>query len=182
MAGMHFCSDSHEMKRKHFPSAVFKFPIVFNIPDLHYPPIILQPPEPPKETKEAKQTVAEVKVDTNGNQNGYPDEKKKLNKRERKEARRQKNGKSVKGADKTVAQEPEEDQAGKKKKKDRKRQRSCEEGGDDEQNGAETSRKKKKTSKAIYKGLHTMFCLSKRPHCCVYFCVLLLVVAQLCVF
>ncbi|XP_054473525.1 cell growth-regulating nucleolar protein [Anoplopoma fimbria] len=107
-------------------------------------------PETPKETKEAKQTVAEVKADTNGNekQNGHQDgeeeKKKKLNKRERKEARQQKNGKAVKGADKTVAQEPEE---GKKKKKDRKRKHSSEEDGDEEQNGAadETSSKKSKT-------------------------------------
>lgn len=100
--------------------------------------------------------MAEVKLDSNGNQNGYPDvEKKKLSKRERKEARRQKNGKTVKGADKTVAQEPEEDQGGKNKKKGRKRKQSCEENGDEEQNGAETSNKKKKTSKAI-SSLHTI--------------------------
>ncbi|XP_037632641.1 cell growth-regulating nucleolar protein [Sebastes umbrosus] len=106
------------------------------------------PPEAPQESKEAKQTVAEVEADTNGNekQNGHPDveKKKKLNKRERKEARQLKNGKAVKGAEKTAAQEPEE---GKKKKKDRKRKHSCEEDGDEEQNGAdnETSSKKTKT-------------------------------------
>ncbi|KAE8298089.1 Cell growth-regulating nucleolar protein [Larimichthys crocea] len=80
-------------------------------------------PEAPQETKEAKKTVAEVK---------------------------QKNGKAVKGAEKTVAQEPEEDHAGKKKKKDRKRKHSSEEDGDEEQNGHdaenETSSKKKKTT------------------------------------
>ncbi|KAG8007468.1 Cell growth-regulating nucleolar protein [Nibea albiflora] len=111
-------------------------------------------PEAPQETKDAKKTVAEVKVDTNENeqkQNGGPDvEKKKLNKRERKEARQQKNGKAVKGAEKTVAQEPDEDHAGKKKKKDRKRKRSSEEDGDGEQNGHdaenETPSKKKKTT------------------------------------
>ncbi|XP_073325017.1 cell growth-regulating nucleolar protein [Pagrus major] len=112
-------------------------------------------PEAPQETKEAKQTAAEVKVDTNGNenQNVHPDaeKKKKLNKRERKEARQQKNGKAVKGADKTVAQEPEEERVGKKKKKDRKRkhEEDGEENGDEEQNGHsadnETSSKKKKT-------------------------------------
>lgn len=105
------------------------------------------PPEAPQESKEAKQTAAEVEADTNGNekQNGHPDaEKKKLNKRERKEARQLKNGKAAKGAEKTAAQEPEE---GKKKKKDRKRKHSCEEDGDEEQNGAdnETSSKKTKT-------------------------------------
>lgn len=111
------------------------------------------PPEAPQETKEAKQTVAEVKVETN--ENGHPDvekeKKKKLNKRERKEARQQKNGKTVKGAEKTVAQEPdEEEQVSKKKKKDRKRKHSSEENGDEEQNGHsvenETSTKKKKTT------------------------------------
>ncbi|XP_029287534.1 cell growth-regulating nucleolar protein [Cottoperca gobio] len=105
------------------------------------------PPPAPQETKEAKQTVAEVNVDTNGKekQNGHPDvEKKKLNKRERKEARQQKSGKAVKGAEKAV-QEPEE---GKKKKKDRKRKHSVEEDGEDEQNAAgnETSSKKTKTN------------------------------------
>nr|XP_046240455.1 cell growth-regulating nucleolar protein [Scatophagus argus] len=104
----------------------------------------------PQEAEETKQTVAEVRVDANGTQNGHPDvEKKKLNKRERKEARQQKNGKTLKGAEKPVAQEPEEDQEGKKKKKDRKRQYICVEDGDKEQNGQcaenETCGKKKKT-------------------------------------
>ncbi|KAM3622499.1 uncharacterized protein V6R79_025842 [Siganus canaliculatus] len=109
-------------------------------------------PQPP-ETKEVKQTAAETQVDVNGNekQNGHPEvvEKKKLNKRERKEARQQKNGKAVKGPEKTVAQEPEDDKSTKKKKKDRKRKRSSEEDGDEEQNGHnaedETSSKKKKS-------------------------------------
>ncbi|XP_074477241.1 cell growth-regulating nucleolar protein [Sebastes fasciatus] len=104
------------------------------------------PPEAPQESKEAKQTAAEVEADTNGNekQNGHPDveKKKKLNKRERKEARQLKNGKAVKGAEKTAAQEPEE---GKKKKKDRKRKHSCEEDGDEEQNGADNKTSSKKT-------------------------------------
>lgn len=115
--------------------------------------MIWQPSEAPQETKEAKQTVAEVKADTNGNekQNGHPEvAKKKLNKRERKEARQQKNGKALKAAEKTVAQEPEE---GKKKKKDRKRKHSGEEDGGEEQNGAEnkTSSKKTKTGEAFSK-------------------------------
>ncbi|KAI3370346.1 hypothetical protein L3Q82_025116 [Scortum barcoo] len=109
------------------------------------------PPEAHQETKEAKQTVTEVKVNSNGNegQNSHPEaenKKKKLNKRERKEARQQKNGKAV---EKTVAQEVEEDQTGKKKKKDRKRKRGCEEDEGEEQNGHaaenETSSKKSKT-------------------------------------
>ncbi|KAG7229573.1 hypothetical protein INR49_012588 [Caranx melampygus] len=102
----------------------------------------------PQQAKKDIQTVAEVKVDTNGNekQNGEPNvEKKKLNKRERKEARQQKNGKAAK---KTVTQDPEEEQPA-KKKKDKKRKRSCEEDGDEEQNGHsaenETSSKKTKT-------------------------------------
>ncbi|XP_063767177.1 cell growth-regulating nucleolar protein isoform X2 [Eleginops maclovinus] len=106
------------------------------------------PPQAPQETKEAKQTVAEVKVETNGNekQNGSQDAEKKtkLNKRERKEARQQKSGKAVKTAEKTDAQEPEE---GKKKKKDRKRKLSSEGEEEKEQNGAgnETTSKKTKT-------------------------------------
>ncbi|KAM9361688.1 cell growth-regulating nucleolar protein [Symphorus nematophorus] len=111
------------------------------------------PPEAPQKTKETKQTVPEVELDTNGNekQNGHPDgeKKKKMNKRERKEARQQKNGKAAKGAEKTVTQEPEEDQACKKKKKDRKRKHGYEEDGDEEQNGHsaedETSSKKIKS-------------------------------------
>ncbi|KAF3856036.1 hypothetical protein F7725_016759 [Dissostichus mawsoni] len=104
----------------------------------------------PQETKEAKQTVAEVKAETNGDekQNGNEDaeKKKKLNKRERKEARQQKSGKAVKTAEKTDAQEPGE---GKKKKKDRKRKHSSEEEEEEEeQNGAgnETASKKTKTT------------------------------------
>ncbi|KAL3059059.1 hypothetical protein OYC64_011066 [Pagothenia borchgrevinki] len=109
-----------------------------------------QPPQAPPETKEAKQTVAEVKAETNGDekQNGNQDaeKKKKLNKRERKEARQQKSGKAVKTSEKTDAQEPGE---GKKKKKDRKRKHSSEEEEEEEeQNGAgnETASKKTKTT------------------------------------
>ncbi|XP_023283625.1 cell growth-regulating nucleolar protein [Seriola lalandi dorsalis] len=109
-------------------------------------------PEVPQQTKKDEQTVAEVKVDTNGSekQNGQPnvEKKKKLNKRERKEARQQKNGKALKGAEKTVTQEPEEEQTDKKKKKkDRKRKHNCEEDGDEEQNGysAENEASSKKT-------------------------------------
>ncbi|XP_020503626.2 cell growth-regulating nucleolar protein [Labrus bergylta] len=108
-----------------------------------------KPPAAPQETKEAKLSVDEVKANTNGNekQNGNPDVKKKLNKRERKEARQQKNGKAVKAAEKPDAQEPEQEQAGKKKKKDRKRKHSSET--EEEQNGhdavSETSSKKSKT-------------------------------------
>ncbi|XP_037347159.2 cell growth-regulating nucleolar protein [Pungitius pungitius] len=102
-------------------------------------------PEAPQETKAAEETVSEVREDSNGKekQNGHQDGgKKKLNKRERKEARQQKNGKVVKGADKTVAEEQGEG----KKKKDRKRKHSSDE--DEEPNGAdnETSSKKSKTS------------------------------------
>lgn len=123
---------------------------------LSFSPLIPQPPEAPKNTTEAKESVAEVKVDTNGNEEqkiNLDTEKKKLNKRERKEARQQKNGKRVKCAEEMVAQEPEEDQGGKKKKKDRKRKHSPAEDEDQEQNGhnaeKETVNKKKKTSKTI---------------------------------
>lgn len=84
-------------------------------------------------------------MDSIGNQNGYAAvDKKKLNKRERKEARQQKDGKTVKIAEECATQETEDNFAGKKKKKDRKRQHSFE---DDERNGAEMIKKKKKTSK-----------------------------------
>lgn len=150
------CQHRYSFSRLVVINSVTSFPcFVFKIPDIPCPPILLQAPENPQETKEAKQTVAEVKVDTNGNenQNVHPDaeKKKKLNKRECKEARQQKNGKAAKGAEKTVAQEPEEEQSGKKKKKDRKRKH--EEDGDEEQNGHsaenETSGKKKKTGKTV---------------------------------
>lgn len=126
--------------------------ITVNISNFYFPPIIPQPSEAPKETKEAKQTVAEVEVDKHANQNGHPDvEKKKLNKRERKEARQQKNGKSVKSVEKTAAPEQEDEQAGKKKKKDKKRKHGFEDDGDEEQNGDETSsKKKKKTGREIF--------------------------------
>ncbi|CAJ1051460.1 cell growth-regulating nucleolar protein [Xyrichtys novacula] len=108
-----------------------------------------KPPAAPQETKEAKPAVTEVEADLNGNemQNGNPDLKKKLNKRERKEARQQKNGKAAKAAEKPAAQ-PEQEQAGKLKKKDRKRKRTNEEN-NEEQNGHDaqstTSSKKLKT-------------------------------------
>ncbi|XP_047439984.1 cell growth-regulating nucleolar protein [Mugil cephalus] len=101
-----------------------------------------------------KPSVAEVKMDTDVNeeQNGQPNaEKKKLNKRERKEARQQKNGKRVKRTEKTDTQEPEEDQGGKKGKKNRKRKHDSEATGDEEENGhdaaSEKSFKKTKTDK-----------------------------------
>lgn len=99
--------------------------------------------------------MPEVKVDTNRKekQNGQPDVKK-LNKRERKEARQQKNGNVVKVAENTLPQDPEEVQAGKKKKKDKKRKRGSEEDGNEEQNGPsaknETSSKKTKGKSDIF--------------------------------
>ncbi|XP_017285441.1 cell growth-regulating nucleolar protein [Kryptolebias marmoratus] len=98
-----------------------------------------------------KDSAAEHRADTNGteNQDGQPqvEEKKKLNKRERKEARQQKNGKVAKGDKKPAAQEPEKDQTGKKKKKDRKRKHGDEEANDEEQNenGVENQTSAKKT-------------------------------------
>lgn len=103
-------------------------------------------PEAPQQTSEPKQAVAEADATENEKQNGHPDvEKKKLNKRERKEARQQKNGKALKGTEKTAAQEPEE---GKKKKKDRKRKRASEEDEDEEQDDAEKKTSSKKTKTA----------------------------------
>ncbi|XP_041639105.1 cell growth-regulating nucleolar protein [Cheilinus undulatus] len=105
-----------------------------------------KPPEAPLKKAAAQPTVAEVKADTNGNeyQNGDSDVKKKLNKRERKEARQQKNKKASKMS---AAQELEEEQAGKKKKKDRKRKHTSDD--EEEQNGhaaeVETYSKKSKT-------------------------------------
>lgn len=119
----------------------------------NYLPIFIQPPEAPKETKEAEQTVAEV--NTNGKQSDNTDVKKKPNKRERKKERQQKNGKSVKGANMAVVQESEEHLLGKKKKKGKKRQHSCEEDENDGQTGNETSSNKKKKSKAI--SINTMW-------------------------
>ncbi|KAM3877914.1 cell growth-regulating nucleolar protein [Diretmus argenteus] len=105
-------------------------------------------------TEHPKQTVAEVKAETNGGQehNGSSEEpaplKKRLNKRERKEARQQKSGKVKKGAENATTEEPDEQQ---KKKKDKKRKMSCLEDGDGERNGHgaedETSTKKRKGSK-----------------------------------
>ncbi|KAM7422097.1 hypothetical protein PAMA_010259 [Pampus argenteus] len=101
------------------------------------------PAETPQQPEDAKQTVAEVKVDANviEKQNDHSAvEKKKLNKRERKEARQQKNGKVPKCAEKTVAQE---DQTATKKKKDGKRKCRNEENEQDADD--ETSSKKTKS-------------------------------------
>lgn len=87
-------------------------------------------------------------MDSNENQNGHGAvNKKKLNKRERKEARQQKNGKSVKVTEESATLEPEDNLAGKKKKKDRKRPHTSEQDEDDERNGTEMTKKKKKTCK-----------------------------------
>ncbi|XP_053268067.1 cell growth-regulating nucleolar protein [Pleuronectes platessa] len=104
-------------------------------------------PEVPRQTKKDEPAAPEVQIQTNGNeeQAGQPGvEKKKLNKKERKEARQQKNKKAPKNKEKTDTQEGEGVQRGKNKKKDKKRKRSNEE--DEEQNGHnaenETSNKK----------------------------------------
>lgn len=97
-------------------------------------------------------------MNSNGNQNGHGAvDKKKLNKRERKEARQQKNGKSVKVTEELATLEPEHNMAGKKKKKDRKRPHSNEqdEDEDDDRNEAEMTKKKKKTCKFNFKMLYT---------------------------
>lgn len=110
--------------------------------------LTLQAAKTPAETNETENPVAEATVDSSGNQNGHGAvDKKKLNKRERKIARQQKNGKTVKATEESASLEPEDDLAGKKKKKDRKRQRSSEQDEDGEKNGAELTKKKKKTCK-----------------------------------
>ncbi|CAG5983491.1 unnamed protein product [Menidia menidia] len=106
-------------------------------------------PEAKDQVPECKETVAEVPVGTNGTeeQNGEANaevKKKKLNKRERKEARQQKNGKAAKSDEQTVTGELGKDQ---KKKKGRKRKHEQE---DEEDNGTnsdvDTSVKKAKTA------------------------------------
>lgn len=94
-------------------------------------------------------------MNSNGNQNGHGAvDKKKLNKRERKEARQQKNGKSVKVTEELATLEPERNLAG-KKKKNRKRTHSNEQDEDDDRNEAEMTKKKKKTCKFNFKMLYT---------------------------
>ncbi|KAM4740853.1 cell growth-regulating nucleolar protein [Anableps anableps] len=99
-------------------------------------------------TKESE-TAAEVRVDTNGNENqedqsNTEEKKKKLNKRERKEARQQKNGKATKRDEKrTAEEEPEKCQTGKQKKKARKRKH--EEDEDQTENSVDNEKDVKKT-------------------------------------
>ncbi|XP_072239292.1 cell growth-regulating nucleolar protein [Leuresthes tenuis] len=106
-------------------------------------------PEAKQPTKECKETVAEVPVGTNGTEKQDVEanvevKKKKLNKRERKEARRQKNGNAANGDEQTVTEEPDTG----KKTKGRKRKHGHKE--DEEQNGNcaenKTSVKKAKTT------------------------------------
>ncbi|XP_029005824.1 cell growth-regulating nucleolar protein [Betta splendens] len=102
-------------------------------------------PDTPQQTKEDTQIVPEIIVDTNGStkQNGQPDVKK-LNKRERKEARQQKNKNKANGPENTHVHEPEEPKAGKRKQKDSKRKHdeNEEHNGHSDENG--TSSKKTK--------------------------------------
>lgn len=112
--------------------------------------MLLQAAKTPAETNEKKNPVAEITVESNGNHNGHGAlDKKKLNKRERKEARQQKNGKAVKVTKESATLEPEDDLAA-KKKKGRKRPHSSEQDEDDERNGAKMT--KKKTCKFNSKG------------------------------
>ncbi|XP_067093350.1 cell growth-regulating nucleolar protein [Osmerus mordax] len=109
------------------------------------------PPEVPKKTEEPKHPVSENKADTNGSQptyqNGAQEElapdKKKLNKRERKEARQKKSGKIKKGQENDGSKDQQEE-ANKGKTKKRKRS-SAEEGG--EENGYTGERKSTKKQK-----------------------------------
>lgn len=127
--------------------------------------LTLQAAKTPAETNETKNPVAEVTVDSNGNQNGHGVvDKKKLNKRERKEARQQKNGKTVKVTEESATLEPKDNLAG-KKKKNRKRAHSSDE--DDERNGAEMTKKKKKTCKFKSKRLLHAFDTALFNHSCI---------------
>ncbi|XP_051933116.1 cell growth-regulating nucleolar protein isoform X1 [Hippocampus zosterae] len=106
------------------------------------------PSDVPQGKKEAKETSAEVVVDstTKEKQNGHADTKKKHKQKERKEARQQTNGKIERKSKKTEMTVVEEEKLAKKNKKERKRLRVCEDENED-QNGAseQTSKKKMKT-------------------------------------
>lgn len=94
--------------------------------------------EVPQQPKENKQSADGVEVCTNVKNGQLNLEKKKMNKRERKEARKQNNGKKCTGNN---VEEPEENQVV-KTKKDRKRKHNGDEAGNVEQNGAVTKRSK----------------------------------------
>ncbi|RVE73015.1 hypothetical protein OJAV_G00044400 [Oryzias javanicus] len=100
----------------------------------------------PDATQQHADKVTEVQGNTNGTQNKFDHEdvkqNKKLNKRERKEARRQNNGKAPKLVEEQVTQEENEKQTGKKKKDGKRKRKEAE---DEEQNGVEneTTAKKK---------------------------------------
>lgn len=112
--------------------------------------------EVPKQTEEPKLPACENKADTNKNQQTHQNvdskeltpEKKKLNKRERKEARQRKMGKNKKGQemDSTDKQQLQETM----KEKDKKRKKSSmedEEGDQNGQTGEEPTAKKRKKRK-----------------------------------
>ncbi|XP_046881661.1 cell growth-regulating nucleolar protein isoform X2 [Hypomesus transpacificus] len=112
------------------------------------------PPEVLKKTEEPKHPVSENKAETNGSQptyqNGAPEElapdKKKLNKRERKEARQKKSGK-IKKSQENDGSKDQQEEANKGKAKKRKRS-SAEEGGvENGHTGEWTSTKKQKKTK-----------------------------------
>lgn len=92
--------------------------------------------------------VAEVQANTNGTQTqfGHEDVKKnkKMNKRERKEARQQNNGKAPKLYVEQVTQEQKESQTGKRKKDGKRKHKEAE---DEEQNCDENEISAKKRSK-----------------------------------
>ena len=118
-----------------------------------------QPPEVLKKTEEPKHPVSENKAETNGSQptyqNGAPEElapdKKKLNKRERKEARQKKSGK-IKKSQENDGSKDQQEEANKGKAKKRKRS-SAEEGGvENGHTGEWTSTKKQKKTKDSCEG------------------------------
>uniref|UniRef100_A0A3P9KJP5 Cell growth-regulating nucleolar protein n=1 Tax=Oryzias latipes TaxID=8090 RepID=A0A3P9KJP5_ORYLA len=102
----------------------------------------------PEDTQQHMEKVAEVQANTNGTQTqfGHEDMKqnKKMNKRERKEARQQNNGKAPKLYDEEVTQEHKDSQTGKRKKDGKRKHKEAE---DEEQNCDENEISAKKRIK-----------------------------------
>ncbi|KAM6980668.1 cell growth-regulating nucleolar protein [Aplochiton taeniatus] len=111
-------------------------------------------PEPAKQ-KAPHPPAAEIKAETNGNHQSNPDceavelapEKKKLNKRERKEARQKKNGKNKKCPEDNITEEEEETTQMKNKKRKRNTEDDAEQNGDNTVEEEVTSKKKKRCNK-----------------------------------
>ncbi|XP_008318712.1 cell growth-regulating nucleolar protein [Cynoglossus semilaevis] len=98
----------------------------------------------PPQTKKDKETSAHGHI--NGTENGETQaEKKKMNKRERKLARQQKNGKAKENVEEMAAPEQVEEKKGKKTKKDRKRKRSNDDTDEEQECNDENEKSSKKT-------------------------------------